>query len=217
MDQNSLELRLLTVGEWQENCYLLVDPATEEGVLVDPGGEWDRLRPWMAGVVVRRILLTHAHIDHLGAVAQARAVYEAPAWLHPADWPLARQKGVEPDFELLHGDRFLLGSHAIEAFHTPGHTPGSACLLAGTRALVGDAIFPGGPGHTSTPEELRQSLASLERSIFTWPDETELLPGHGPATTVGRERPGFEAFLRYLYRARPLPPDLFGDVTWEKR
>lgn len=212
MDKNSLELRILTVGEWQENCYLLVNPATEEGVLVDPGGEWERLRPWIAGVVVRRILLTHGHIDHLGAVDQARGVYEAPAGLHPDDWPLARKNGVEPNFELLHGDRFQLGSFAIEVFHTPGHTPGSVCLLAGARALVGDAIFPGGPGHTHSAEELRQSLDSMQRSVFTWPDETELYPGHGPATTVGKERPGFESFL-----ARPLSPDLFGDVSWEMR
>ena len=210
MENNSLELRTLTVGEWQENCYLLVDPRTNEGLLVDPGAEWERLRPWAAGVVVRRILLTHAHIDHLGAVNPARGAYEAPAGLHPADWALARQNGVEPDFELLDGDHFQLGEHTIGVVHTPGHTPGSVCLLAGDRALVGDAIFPGGPGHTHSPAELKQSLASLQRSVFTWPDGTGLFPGHGPSTTVGRQRPGFEAFM-----ARPLPPDLCGDVTWE--
>ena len=86
---------------------------------------------------------------------------------------------------------------------------GSVCLRFDARAIVGDVIFPGGPGHTSTPEELNQSLASLQRTVFTWPDETTLYPGHGQPTTVGQERAGFEAFL-----ARPRPADLCGDVTW---
>jgi glyoxylase-like metal-dependent hydrolase (beta-lactamase superfamily II) len=77
------------------------------------------------------------------------------------------------------------------------------------RAVVGDAIFPGGPGHTNSPQELSQALLSLRRSVFTWADETELFPGHGRSTRVGQERAGFEAFM-----ARPLPPDLFGDIGW---
>jgi glyoxylase-like metal-dependent hydrolase (beta-lactamase superfamily II) len=84
------------------------------------------------------------------------------------------------------------------------------CLRCGFVAVVGDAIFPGGPGRTESPEALEQALAGLERTVFTWPDETALYPGHGEPTTVGRERPGFEAFL-----AAPRPAGLYGDVTWK--
>jgi glyoxylase-like metal-dependent hydrolase (beta-lactamase superfamily II) len=83
------------------------------------------------------------------------------------------------------------------------------CLRLGSQAVVGDAIFPGGPGHTATPDALAQSLISLGRTVFTWPDQTELFPGHGPSTTVGSERPYFERFIQADH-----PLDLCGDVSW---
>jgi glyoxylase-like metal-dependent hydrolase (beta-lactamase superfamily II) len=206
---SNLKLRMLTVGEWQENCYLLVDPETNEGLLIDPGGEQARILAWAAGAGVRQILLTHAHQDHLGAVGDVRAAFRAPAGLHPADWAMAVQNGVEPDFELKDGELYRLGGQEIKIVHTPGHTPGSVSLRFNSGAIVGDAVFPGGPGRTQTPEELNLALLSLQNTVFTWPDETELYPGHGPATTVGQERQDFEAFI-----AHPRPPDLYGDVTW---
>ena len=202
-------LHVLPVGEWQENCYLLVDPSTDQGLLIDPGDEAGRILEWIAGVRVLSILLTHAHRDHVGALAEVRAALGAPAGLHPDDNPLAARYNVTADFSLRDGDVVRLGRHEIRIAHTPGHTPGSICLCFDTRAIVGDAVFPGGPGHTHTPEELNRSLASLQVTVFTWPDETTLYPGHGLPTTVGQERPGFEAFL-----ARPRPADLCGDVTW---
>ena len=204
-----LDLRMLTVGEWQENCYLLVDRATNESLLIDPGAEAARILEWLADTQVRQILLTHAHSDHVGALAEVRAALGASVGLHPAESELSAQYRVAPDFALNDGDEVRLGAHAIQVFHTPGHTPGGVCLRFDTRALVGDVIFPGGPGHTKTPEELNQSLVALQRTVFTWPDGTTLYPGHGRSTTVGDERPGFESFL-----ARPRPADLFGDVTW---
>jgi glyoxylase-like metal-dependent hydrolase (beta-lactamase superfamily II) len=204
-----LELRSLTVGEWQENCYLLVDPATKQALLVDPGAEAGRILAWMDGLEVKQILLTHAHHDHTGALPEVRATLGVPVGLHPADAGLAAQNGVEADFELLDGQLIRVGGQEIELVHMPGHTLGSVCLRFDRRALVGDAVFPGGPGHTDSPEALQQSLASLQRTVFTWPDETELYPGHGSSTTVGKERSGFEAFL-----ARPRANDLYGDVNW---
>lgn len=205
----TLELSILPVGEWQANACLLVDPATREAALIDPGAEAGRLLEWARDVSIRSILLTHAHPDHLGAVNEARRALGAPVLLHPADWELAASFGVTPDGPLNGGDALAVGGQTLRAVHTPGHTPGSVCLRFDERAIVGDAIFPGGPGRTNTPEELETSLASLREAVFTWPDHTVLYPGHGPATTVGRERPGFEAFL-----ARPRPAGLYGDVTW---
>jgi hydroxyacylglutathione hydrolase len=105
--------------------------------------------------------------------------------------------------------RLRVGRHFVRVVHVPGHTPGSVALRFDRRAIVGDAVFPGGPGHTDTPGALQTLLLSLQRTVFTWPDDTSLYPGHGDPTTVGDERPAFQAFL-----ARPRPPDLCGDVTW---
>ena len=131
--------------------------------------------------------------------------------MHAAD---AERFDLKPGYFLADGDTLKLGADNLQAVHIPGHTPGSVALRlmdshSPPRVVVGDVIFPGGPGHTASPEALALSLDSLARTIFTWPDEIELHPGHGDATTVGAERVAFEAF-----RAKPPPADLHGDVTW---
>lgn len=204
-----LELHTLSVGSWHVNCYVLADSATKEALLIDPGDEANRILNWIMGFNIQSILLTHAHFDHVGALAEVRAALGVPVGLHPDDVGLAASYGVERDFDLNDGDAIPLAGRQIVVAHTPGHTAGSISLRFDRRAIVGDAIFPGGPGRTNTPEELKLSLEILKRTVFTWPDETELYPGHGISTTVGKERPGFEALV-----SRPLPTDLYGDVTW---
>ena len=121
--------------------------------------------------------------------------------------------GVRPDdaadFELRDGMRLRVGRRYVRVIHVPGHTPGSEALRFDRRAIVGDAVFPAGPGHTGTPEALQTLLLSLQRTIFTWPDDTRLYPGHGESITVGAALSAFQEFL-----ARPRPLDLCGDVTW---
>jgi hydroxyacylglutathione hydrolase len=207
-DKN-LELQMLTVGDWQENCYLLIDPAMNQAILIDPGDEPDRIIDWMRGISVQKIVITHAHKDHIGAVNSIRSALSLPVYLHPLDLELAKGQNVLPDFYLEENESILLGQHVVNIYHTPGHTPGSVILLCKTIALVGDVIFPGGPGHTNTPEELSQSMASMRKTVFTWPDNTILYPGHGTSTTVGKERSGFNTFFN-----KTLPVNLFGDVTW---
>jgi glyoxylase-like metal-dependent hydrolase (beta-lactamase superfamily II) len=102
-----------------------------------------------------------------------------------------------------------LGKGDLVVAHTPGHTPGSVCFRFDSRAVVGDTLFPGGPGHSDTPEALAQILTSLEETLFAWPDEVYFMPGHGAGSTIGAVRPAYEAFL-----ARPRPSDLCGDVEW---
>jgi glyoxylase-like metal-dependent hydrolase (beta-lactamase superfamily II) len=102
-----------------------------------------------------------------------------------------------------------IGRGRVTIVHVPGHTPGSVCLKLGRRALVGDAVFPGGPGYTATPDALAQSLISLGQTVFRWPKGTRLHPGHGDSTTVGAERKPFEAFLEADH-----PEGLCGDVRW---
>lgn len=201
-----LQLQRLEVGPWPMNCYLLVCPLSGELAIVDPGADGDRILAAVGAAPVRCILLTHGHGDHVGALEAVRQATNAPVGIHPAD---AARFDVQADFPLVDGMDIVIGQGSVRVAHTPGHTPGSVCLRTNGQVLVGDAIFPGGPGHTATPEDLRQSLESLGRTVFTWPDATELYPGHGGHTTVRAER---SAFLRFVVSG--LPTTLFGDVTW---
>jgi hydroxyacylglutathione hydrolase len=206
-----LELRKLTVGPYEMNCYLVLDPERSTGILIDPGDEAERILDWIALTQVTRIVLTHGHRDHIGALDAVSHALHAPVGLHAAD---ARRFELKPDDLLDDGGILVISEEGLQVVHIPGHTPGSIAFRlmdahSPPRAVVGDAIFPGGPGHTASPQDLAASLDSLARSVFTWPDETVLHPGHGGSTTVGAERAAFEAF-----RSAAHPADLCGDVTW---
>jgi hydroxyacylglutathione hydrolase len=188
------------------NSYLVRCPDTGQVAIVDPGADAETILEAVGGAPVACILLTHAHGDHVGALDEVRQAMGVPVGVHPAD---AVAFGVDGDFPLLDGMEVEIGDGRLTVVHAPGHTPGSVCLRLDGQAIVGDAIFPGGPGHTATPEALVQSLVSLGQTVFTWPDGTELHPGHGGSTTVGAERVAFERFVIADH-----PPDLCGDVTW---
>jgi hydroxyacylglutathione hydrolase len=202
----SLKLQRLQVGPWPMNCYVVRCADTGQVAIVDPGEDADAILAAVGEAPVCCILLTHAHPDHVGALEDVRLATGAPVGLHPAE---AEAFGLDGDFPLLDGMEIEVGQGRLTVFHVPGHTPGSVCFRLGGQVLSGDAIFPGGPGHTMTPEALAQSLSSLGQTVFAWPDETELYPGHGDRTTVGAERAAFEQFV-----AADHPPDLCGDVTW---
>lgn len=208
--QMTLQLKKLAVGPYQSNCYLLEDAASSTGILVDAGDEAETILQWVADVRVTHILITHGHSDHVGALGAVRSLLGCPVGIHPLDAELYQ---LDLDIALEQGSRIEVGAAHVEVHTIPGHTPGSIAFAIWDdtfqRALVGDAIFPGGPGHTTSPEALQQSLNSLGRTIFTWSDSVELHPGHGVSTTVGAEREAFETFC-----ARPLLPDLHGDVLW---
>lgn len=201
-----LELQRLEVGPWPMNCYLLECPESGELAIVDPGADAERILAAARSALVRYILLTHGHPDHVGALDAVRQATGAPVGMHPAD---AAAFGLQADFSLDHGMEVRVGEGQIRVAHVPGHTPGSICLWLNGQAVVGDAIFPGGPGHTASPEALRQSLDSLAHTVFTWPGDTELHPGHGGHTTVGAERRPFQSFVAATH-----PADLCGDVSW---
>ena len=206
-----LELKVLSVGEYKSNCYLLVAPKTDQGILIDSGDQAEEILRFVGSMEITHLLITHGHVDHVSALEVVREALGAPVGIHPAD---VDAFGLRSDFALEDGDTIDFVGEELRISHVPGHTPGSVIVSLIERgeiqrAIVGDAIFPGGPGHTETPQALVTSLDSLARTVFTWGDEVILYPGHGDPTTVGEERAAFEAF-----RTGSLPPDLCGDVSW---
>ncbi|MDO8673714.1 MAG: MBL fold metallo-hydrolase, partial [Dehalococcoidia bacterium] len=145
-ESSEFRIRKITVGPYGENCYLLADPATGEGIIVDPGADIDKIMEAANGIKIMRIVITHRHQDHTGALLQARAATAAKVAAHPLDAPDI-PGGV--DVNLKDGDEINFGSHTVKVVHAPGHTAGSICLLADQHLIAGDTVFPGGPGKTA--------------------------------------------------------------------
>ena len=205
MDWN---LNVLTVGPLQMNAVLLVadGAAGREGVLIDPGAEAPRLLRAVddAGCRLVGLLATHGHFDHVGAAADIQRRLTLPLRCHPDDVPLVRSLpriqeayGFPPDDvpevrgDLLDGSEIPLADGVLRVRHVPGHSPGQVMFLWEDHAIVGDCLFAGSVGRTDLPGG---DFAALEKSIreriYTLPDETVIICGHGPDTTVGRERSG---------------------------
>ncbi|MCB0162586.1 MAG: MBL fold metallo-hydrolase [Anaerolineae bacterium] len=199
-------LKTASVGPWPMNTYALICSDTGQSVLIDPGAEPDKLAAMLVDSTPVAILLTHAHSDHIGALAEMREQLNVPVFIHPAD----SHMGVMADEWFADGDTFTLGQHTLHIIHTPGHTPGMVTLmLPDHRAIVGDTIFQGGPGKTWSPHYFKVTMDTMRNIVFTWPDDTICYPGHGPAFRLGDERPAFEAFVQ-----RGQYEGLFGDVSW---
>jgi glyoxylase-like metal-dependent hydrolase (beta-lactamase superfamily II) len=126
--------------------------------------------------------------------------------LHPKD---AVRLSFRPDMELKDGDTIEVGKLKLKVLHTPGHTPGSLSFLVGKYLISGDTIFPGGPGKTGTPADFKQIVKSVETRLFVMPDDTQVYPGHGQATVLGKEKKEFAVFM-----SKPHDPNLCGDVLW---
>ncbi len=196
-----------TVGPYSMNTYVVVDPATQQSAIIDPGGDPETIMALATGTQVTKILITHGHGDHIMALDEIKAETKAPVYLHPAD---AELFGLDCDVFLANGDEITIGDLKLKVSHIPGHTPGQCCFdLGDGRLVVGDTVFVGGPGRTATPEDFATTMENLQNIVFKWADQTEFFPGHGPRGEIGVERPAFEAFI-----ARGWPPDTHGDVTW---
>jgi len=199
----------LPVGIYQTNSYVLFC-STRHTLLVDPADDPGTLVSAIAGTHLAAILLTHGHPDHTGALAELRQATGAPVGVHPAD---AELLPVPPDLKLHDGQVVHFGRCRVRVHHLPGHTPGSVGLqLSGHRWLVGDTIFPGGPGHTDSPADFAQLMQTLWQRIFVLLPKTQLLPGHGEPTTVGHEYEPFHTFLR-----KGWAEDAYGDVRWDTK
>ncbi len=196
----------LEIAPFGTNAYVLVCQATGASVLIDAPGEPERIVERLEGTDPAYILMTHDHIDHVGALLELKDRLGVPVAAHPSD---ARGLPVPVDLPLSDGDEVVFGKVTLKVLHTPGHTPGSLCFLTGRYLLSGDTIFPGGPGRTNSPRDLEQIMESLTEKIFVLPDDTRIHPGHGESTVLKKEKDAFAAFS-----SRPHRSGLCGDVLW---
>jgi hydroxyacylglutathione hydrolase len=195
----------LPVGMIQTNCYLVGCEETQEGMVIDPGGDPQRILAEVErhGLTIKYVLNTHAHFDHTDA---NRAIVEAtgaPLGLHPLERPLLQASGgaalfglqadasPPPDLELHDGDELEVGKLRFQVLHTPGHTPGHVCFYESAEGVLfdGDVLFYRGIGRTDLQGgSWQQLMDSIQRVLFALPDETVVYSGHGPATTIGDEK-----------------------------
>ena len=202
-----IELHKLSVGPWPMNCYILISRQTNQSVIVDPGADFEKILEATKHTDVTKILLTHGHPDHTSALKQIYEATSAPILIHPLD---ASQFNIHFDIPVTDGSVIQLGKINITAIHTPGHTPGQTSFdLGDNRILVGDTLFPGGPGKTWSPEDFIITMRTMEKVVFTWLDETEFYPGHGNSGKIGTERSAYQEFIKRGWRK-----DLYGDVVW---
>jgi hydroxyacylglutathione hydrolase len=199
-------LETFSVGPLQCNCTILGDEESREAIIVDPGDEIGRIHRRLTelGLTLKQILVTHAHIDHVGGALKLKALTDAPIYLNEADLPLLQMMstqaswlGIEtpetapPDEGLVDGRQVGLESYPAQVIHTPGHTQGSVCLHFAPMKMVlaGDTLFAGSIGRTDLPGgDFEQIIDSIQSRLLSLPDDTRIIPGHGPATTIGSER-----------------------------
>lgn len=191
------------VGPLESNCFVVVDEGSRESFVVDPGDEPDRIIDYIRSqkLIVKYLICTHAHFDHIGGLSELKRETDAKIVMHKADLPIYEKSeehallwGFEidplprPDLFVADGDSIDIGRIRFEVLHTPGHSPGGISLLGEGVVFTGDTLFAGSVGRTDLPGgDVRLLKASFQR-LMALPGETKILPGHGPETTVSRER-----------------------------
>jgi hydroxyacylglutathione hydrolase len=199
----ALEITTVIVGSFQQNCRVVKDPVSGDGVVIDPGAEADRILAAVeaSGARITHLLATHAHLDHVGAVAEVKRALDVPFALHQGDFPLLQElpahgqmfglQGLEVpavDIDLSEVTSIPLGDASIQVLHTPGHTPGGVTFLWGNEGFFGDSLFRMSVGRTDLGGDAAVYARTLREVILELPDETVVYTGHGPDTTIGAER-----------------------------
>ncbi len=195
-DDGELRIRKMCAGPLENNVYVVACGRTGRSVVIDAAAEPERIVVAAAGTTPIAVLTTHGHHDHVGAAAEVCRALGVPFRIHAADAALA---GLPPDLAIEDEDEIAVGELSVRALHTPGHTPGSTCFLVGTQLFSGDTLFPGGPGATGDAAAFSRVIDSLRTRLFTLPDDTVVLPGHGLDTTIGTERPALGGWVARGY------------------
>lgn len=191
-----LVVRSLVAGPLDNNVWIVACAATQAAVIIDAADEPLRIIEAVEPFRVQAVLTTHSHPDHHGAAPAVCDALGVPFRIHPLDAPAT---AIQRFDAIGDGEEIEIGAVSLRAVHTPGHTPGSMCFLGEGLLFSGDTLFPGGPGATTGPEAFREIMTSLERHLFTLPDETSVLPGHGAPTTIGAQRPAVAEWWRRGY------------------
>ena len=201
---DDLLVHQLSVGPLQVNCFVVACQRTREAMVIDPGEDGPRILQLAEsnGYKVKQIVNTHGHFDHIGANQPVKDATGAVLMMHEADLPLlqnarnhAQAYGLtvspspDPDKFLNEGDVFSVGEQSFSIFHGPGHSPGSICLLSDGHLFVGDVLFAGSVGRTDLPGgDFDALVEGVREKLFRLPADTIVHPGHGPDTTIGREK-----------------------------
>ncbi len=196
-------VKSIALGPLEANCFLIGDERSKRAIVIDPGDEPDRIMDAVSaeGVSVDYLVCTHAHFDHVGALPELRAETGARIVIHrdeleiyraardmAAFWGYDIEPLPEPDILVEEGDAIKVGSLVFKVLHTPGHSPGSICLFGEGVIITGDTLFAGSVGRTDFHGgDMNRLKQSFER-LLSLPPETEVLAGHGPSSTIGRER-----------------------------
>jgi glyoxylase-like metal-dependent hydrolase (beta-lactamase superfamily II) len=195
------------MGPYGNNAYIVADTSARESLIVDMPAEGERILEALADAKVKSIVATHWHPDHWMSYDLVRGATGAPVYVHEAEIKIPPER---IDARVRDGEELTVGSARLRVIHTPGHTPGSICLLLGKVLLTGDTLFPGGPGRTAEPGDLSTLVRSIVERLHPLPEDINVWPGHGDVTTIGRSRQEYQMFA-----SRPHRPDLHGDVTWD--
>lgn len=192
-------LEKLIVGPLKTNCYILT--SSNEAIVVDPGWEGEKILSRLGDAELKAIILTHGHFDHVTAAGMLKEAKNARIFIHERDiyllkslryqlsrFGIEKDVEIEPDGFMEDGDELKLGGSLIEVIHTPGHTPGSICLLWEGKLFSGDTLFKGAFGRVDLPGGDYNDLIKSIRKLLNLPDETLVFPGHGDETTIGAER-----------------------------
>jgi hydroxyacylglutathione hydrolase len=205
-DGRLLLIKLGPLGPVSNNAYIVADSETNDALFVDAPEGSEALAPAAKGLAVRGAVITHRHRDHWAGIDALLKDFSVPVLCHDAD-----REPYESyvNGTLADGDELEVGSLRLRVVHTPGHTPGSVCLQVGEHLLSGDTLFPGGPGRTRSHEDLQQEIQSIVSSLYTLPPQVHVYPGHGGNTTIAKSKAEYDVFA-----AKPLDPNLSGDVLW---